>query len=442
MRVVADVTKAYQGTARPLIDAALDKFPDAGLSVICKESQCSQLNDLNSKAEIEPLPSETHHRIVVEKVWDQIRENLERLGDSSQLIVLSFHGEVFQLPKRLEPASRSRVNVQRWAEVKSDSAGDFHYDWPKDFMTKEEVIEVLKDALRRVSATSPEESVHKTDVRSLLALTDSRLDKSNPPAATPGLITMIIQAAEKRNVVDLDRTETPSNPSIWLKEKAGAAGNVRSATSNASETSTSKYGADLESSRETTTKSDQIYEALVDDSFGPYSRVREMLYDNLESKINEQSGEITFRELLSETIRSTREQSIKEEVIEGNYPWRGVKGFLVELLRRRPVVLDTDEQEIVPSFKSDLTEVGELKESWNLELEGELILRLLEMGIELDYHDIYGLAGALYLEKNETGVAKASKVVDHLLQANRVKEKGTQIKLSESESEEDQSAES
>src|SRR2546427_7310727 len=100
---------------------------------------------------------------------------------------------------------------------------------------------------------------------------------------------------------------------------------------------------------------------------------------------------------MTETIDKTRNARSENE-----FPWRGVRLFLISLMTCRPVLTDSSNNEIAPSFTTLQTKVfGFKNQDWRNDLEGELVLALLAAGEDIRLVDVPAVAGAIYNSRTD-----------------------------------------
>lgn len=451
MKILLDLTRALPNSEQSLLNRAFAAYPglqSADLTIF-RLSHHSRL----PLGEDVVLQAGTHYTVVAQVVFEKLRSLLSTQPPNT-IHVASFHKSVFDLQSRLSPDQQAQVSFRSFkslsvgfppsstvsavqaampivesqpasAQYPTESLAARSTDfpgpqapaappfvpstrWPAELIPLPDAIAVLEAALDSVSAVNRDHAVRHTDLRPLLSRIDRRLDKSQPLAATPGFISMLVRAAEDAGSIQLDRQDL-TNPRVWLAKgldvrpvpgRPGLAPRV-SATRRSS-------------------RSQIFLDILRAARMGPFSSIRLDLFDALQAATDR--GPITVGELIKRTVDLTRVTVARPEHDDSRYPWRSVREFLTQLLARRSILLSEDGSPVPTSFGSLGASVHRLQPGWRLDLDGELLIELVSSGADIRLVDVPALAGALYFERSDDKEALAAEVVGHLLRIGRLTE--------------------
>lgn len=468
--IIADVTKSLRGTEAALIRRILNNLPlgaSIKLTVFCFDSQRQNISSTTQNISLKTLSPTLHYSLIAEKIWEYMRDITNDLSPKVTISVYSFHSSVFSLQNRISNEKLQYINFQPWSSLPSSNVNYYGKPrsnnvskmWPHQFMPIDEAIRLLHSTLTKLQANDPEKIITRGDLRAILSAEDARFSKTNSQANMPGLFGILVQEAVRRGIIKADEKDT-SNPRIWLTWKDVNASMIgESEIQHGQEVESQKEaflqggeseevvlqeekskdkGAELQSLGQTILKSKLMPESkgrpqqfvkpkstsekyitiLHSLNLGPFSRIRPRLYDSFENIVNN-NRPIIFRSLLSSCIDTVKgDEKFAEE--NKNIPWRRVSAFLKNLLARCPVVLDVNQNAIVPSFSTLLAEVDTLVSDWRKELDGELIIALIENNADISIHDLPSLTGALYLSREDEWENYVSDIISHLLRKGKI----------------------
>lgn len=387
--LLADITRAYVATEVDVLTALLEEtaWPPEKLFIVSTERQKSviQRERRLAGALVESLEDSPAAEDVASKILQMLAA--QPLSDASSVTVFSFHPAVFALAAKLPDDQRERVRFDRMARFSSPSAGarvEKSFPWPSELMPVDEAARILRESLRQVRALDRSSGVRKTDLRPLLARTDARLDKENPPAARPGIVSLIVEQARRLDYIIIE--ETTTNPRVWL---ADGADNARPATAPADMRVRAISGPPVG-------RSQMMLDILREGGLGPFKEVRLFAYDQVEELINDQDNHtlISLLAKVVDRIKDARAELIPKEGLRDRYPYRLFRKFFLNLLAARPVLLDDTGERVLPIFSHTDRQVSSLVENWRLELDGELVLYLAAR-MDLALQDADNLSGAL-----------------------------------------------
>ena len=371
--------------------------------------------------------------------------------NSSSLSVISFHTAVLGLVAYLPPPLRVRVEFIRWTRLfgaaspsGSQAGKEVLSQAVTSLMPESELLHAVERMLTQSKALDSDSAILMSDMRPLLEREDARFKKTNPAAAVPGLIGGVIEFAQQRGLVVVDRSVNRFNSPVWLTGKAQES--VEPAALRGGEVSekvpaipaaisevidrdapslpntfSGNAGTKISQQEEKTqSRSDQFVASLRRQSLGPFSRVRRQVFDALDQSLKDSESNRTASSLVRDSIEVVHQQLKEKGEVNGEFPWRRVREFFRELMTRRPVFLDVDSRPVAPSFQSLSTVVVGLSPNWRLELDGELIVALMRDGMKLHWNDLAFLAGALFNERTGDGERNVEATINHLIGTHRI----------------------
>ena len=375
------------------------------------------------------------------------------MRNDSSLSVISFHTAVLGLVAYLPPALRARVEFLRWTRLFGSSAPsgttgskELLAQAVANLMPENELLEAVERMLTFSKAIDSRSALLMSDMRPLLEREDDRFKKSNPAAAVHGLIGGVIELAQQRGLVVVDRSVNRFNSPVWLTGKGlsipKSASVHRTATpengpvlpAESDEVVADKSPSeavipiaaagqiDAAQMEKVESRSDQFVASLRRQSLGPFSRVRKQVFDTIDQLLKNPGSNRTASGLIRDSVEAVHQQLKLSGEANGEFPWRRVREFIRELLVRRAVLLDAEGKHVTPSFQTLSTEVVGLSSAWELELDGELILALIRDGMKLHMGDLAFLAGALFNERTNDGETQVEALIEHLIRNRRITE--------------------
>ncbi|MEZ4297037.1 MAG: hypothetical protein R3B70_18880 [Polyangiaceae bacterium] len=439
--MLADITRSNSGSEQYLVGRAIqrcDVLGDAVLHLFCRESQLPAVN--LSVANTTIVSDSANHYFIQQKISDVLSHLLQH--GVQEVEVYTFHAVVFKLQDKFRSSDgTAAAQIHPWSQLSvpgfattgpraiSPTTSTRH--WPVDFMPVDEALKILSKAL-----ASQNERVRMTDLRALLTYQDDRFRKSAPGAGAPGLISMLVHQAEDAGVLSVDRSDM-TNPFLRLL-KGGAGLETRAHSADGKRLSsppastpmagppssrrtsagpTSRHGmASVTATRRDAdgkSRSQHFIDVLRSRELGPFSKIRQTLYDSLEEVML--GAPILLGSLLTDVVEMTRSKSSGIE-----YPWRRVRNFLIQLLSREIVLLDESGDPTPPTFSTLTRKIVRLREHWRLDFEGSLLTAIIEGAGDVCLADTPPLAGALYLNRSTDHESKIHECIQRLLLRGRV----------------------
>ncbi|HEX2316405.1 MAG TPA: hypothetical protein VHJ17_21870, partial [Thermomonospora sp.] len=201
-RAIIDITKANPGTERRLVEAVLEQhhqqFTERPL-VLGFDSHQSVLGSVTHAVDFRSAGAWQAETEVNRQLAQEVQA-VVAAGPPGTLLVFTFHHSVLNKQNHLAPFGHlfETVTLRGYSRVPG-----YATEWPEELMPLDEAIQHLINALRQVGA-SPGNPVYKTNIRHLLEIQDRRFNKtSHPAAAQPGLISVLLEKARARQVVEL-----------------------------------------------------------------------------------------------------------------------------------------------------------------------------------------------------------------------------------------------
>lgn len=334
-------------------------------------------------------------RVAVSKfISETIRRN-----SSDKIYVYSFNRDILLL----NSVFPHNIETHRWGDL-----AQAEHVWPDSLMPISEALAILNKALTKFGARSQEHALRGSELRGLLSSEDIRFDKSNPHANIPRLITALTNEAEQKGIITKRLDGSDPNPFIWLGNKR-----IEHTSQNKNK---DQHGL-----------SGKYMKILQKNNMGPFSRVREVLFNKFANLI-EGDDSITVNEAINRSISLTREALSQDGAVHESFPWRQVRVFMVKLLSRNNVMYDGDE-----FFHLSFTTLGKnvsgLKKSWIDVLEADLILCLVENGVDIHVADSPQLSGAVFHSREENIQERVNELIVQLIRSNKLIEEYGMLKI-------------
>jgi hypothetical protein len=411
MTRIIDLTKSPASAEHDLVQAVLDSSSESsehGLVLLCRFGQHHQVSTALPTAQVLEIPDGASEQAVL----NEINELLQRaLSEGKAVDVFSFSGSVKRLANiwaQLFPDKVSFGQLGDFLSSPADVARVLRPGWSSSFMPEEEAARAVAEAMWRMSSGP----LPKTNLRPLLESLDPRFAKSSGGyAAMPRFITSIVDLAVQRGFVSCAGQE----PAVVLELTDAGIEVAR----NSSVTRADQHAQPATPNHDQPRKRSDVF---VDHwrlaRLGPFMEVRLQAYQEIDSLV--QAGPTDIRSLVHNAVKAVRE---RDTVHGTKYPWSRVIGLVEKLMRKRPVALTGDDPTpIVPTWSTWSTTVTEMLDDWQLLLDGELILHLIDRGLELRLDDLPDLAGALYNSRGEDATQRVGDVVlklvdDQLIEA-------------------------
>lgn len=396
--VVVDISRAWPSTESKLITKAHEQHNDEAtkLVVVGFDHQRPASDTPGVTARFESLGAALPPGQIVERIAALISSFQDRV------VVFSFHPEVIGRQGDLSSVAFEAESLNQFTERPTTKVS-----WPADFVRLPEAVDLLSDALRARGHTSSERAASKTSLRDLLIAKDQRFDKSHSAAAaTPGLITLLLEEATKRGLVECQGREP--RVQVWLSEHAP--GSARSAVPPRGR-------------EEERTRSGLFRLLLKDAEFGPFAQTRERIYDAIEHLSKEGPGMFSESELINRAMTKARTEApemLGPDLPRDEYPWNRLRVFVRRLLSLSPVLMDEDGTSFRPSWQTMSTPVHGLASDWRLHLESELVFQLIRLCDDICYEDIEDIAGALLGRRDSAQINEIQVSLTRLMDEGRV----------------------
>ena len=426
--IIADITRAWAGSEASLLRAMLQLYENvesSNITIVCYQDQQNAANLVKMDFHIHSLPRGVHYTQIAENVWSLIYPEIDGLSKSDQILILSFHTEVLKLESRIEPHFKPYISFIHWSTATGGISPEKSIVskralWPEEVISRNEALSILTEALQNERALERSSAIRQADLRFYIGQIDNRLSKSGPLGSTPGLIKLLVESAESRQLIEVDRSTDKVNPFIWIRNAK-----LKSPAKDKS------VQPDLISGK-SKSRSQEYMDILRTRDLGPFSSIRETLYDCLESVVRKGNRKrarpitimTTLGAAIDETIAICNNTNNKGKIDAERFPWRRVRQFLINIMIRRPVLLNEHKQIVAPSFSSVAMIVTGLKENWRNDLEGELIIALVESGIGIHLVDTPSLAGALFVSRTDKDEHRIGEIIQYLLNEKRLIESG------------------
>jgi hypothetical protein len=407
---VVDISRAWPSTEENLVSKAREFAEQASgqsplMVILGFDHHRDVIGELDDRTTFRSLGASLPEEAVVVRLAEVLKD-LAADGPG-KVIVFSFHPQVIGKLGELAEVDMDFEVQSLNGFVRKPAAA---VGWPQNFVPLDAAIELLSAALRKHGKTSPANWVHKTSLRQLLTLEDPRFAKGSSPASeTPKLITILLDEATSRGVVRSEGKDPQVR--VW------APGSVV-VPKQATQSGIDQVG-------EPETRSQHFIRSLKESEFGPFADLRLKVYDAIEYTLKESPG-LNETELLRRAVEKVRVDGPAEfvrpdrSIPRDKFPWKKLRDFVRKLLRCRPVLLGEDGTPFVPSWQTLSTPVYGLALDWQLQLEGELMIKLISCCDDIRYDDVEDLVGALLATRNSENTQRIQHVLGDLMAKNRV----------------------
>jgi hypothetical protein len=305
--------------------------------------------------------------------------------------------------------------------------------WPEALMPLDEALRLLVQTLQESNATA-EHPVPKTDIRQLLSRKDRRLLKtSSPMAAQPGLITVLLNRAAEKGLVQLIGVDPRVQVSLRGQGTAPAM-----AAQAAHEALVPAPLIGMADEQETTTLSameeegrSKVFQTILRKSdFGIFPEVRSQFYAHISQIAKDREGiPISAREITREAAALCRtdappvfEGRKKGDLSKDKYPWRKLEEFGMRAMARAGMLQGKD-GETAPDNPWVLPTsmiVTPLPEDLDIRLDAEMVLEIIRHCSSIGWNDRVELAGAILNGRSEALTDRVEEIIHYLLQSGRV----------------------
>jgi hypothetical protein len=439
MNVISDLTRSYPNTAPQVLERVLRNanVADLSMTVMLYEDQLAEFQ--MAGVELDAWTTRTLTRTTA--VADVARElAIDAAATADLTVVFSHHPQVIELWQHFDAETRKKLYFSSWGKASayfmnaaSQATPTLWTQTPLGAVVPDsEAFELLQNVLREVKATTQSDAVRQSTIRPRLARREpNKFGATNPATNTPNYITKLLQRARSAGLVDI--VPHPSNPGVWLRDQpsissADAAGAPRAVGNDVLQAPVevaAAAGAVPDGLRP-----EEHYSAvLCRVNMGPFANLRDDLYAALEENAQKKKP---LDSLINECLRSAEEAhaAAKGKPI----PWRtSVRGFFKKLLIKAAVLRDAENKEVIPSFQTGATPIHGISAGFRTELDGQLILALLEEGVQITYDDGSSLVGALYKSREVEYHERLSAVLAHLRTTGAIQYVGDELKLTPKE---------
>jgi len=164
-----------------------------------------------------------------------------------------------------------------------------------------------------------------------------------------------------------------------------------------------------------------IEDALRERNLGPYSKVRQAIWSEVESRFDAESKNKPFRQFIGDCVNSALSGLISAS---GSKPLvaRSVRDSMMRLMVQAGVVSDEEGTPLTWGFSGVQRCACSLDESFRIKADAELVIAALETVNSLGYSQLEDLAGALYHSRGGEAEEMVVKVLQYLIDRGRVEE--------------------
>jgi|GEM_PF-5370335 len=366
--LIIDITKARPGTALVNVTRVRDRHPhvtDDQIQIICTTHQRPELARLYPGASA--LPGDSPTGVALARfIQKTFLNRAESFTPDAPLIVASYHPEVLELGDALPAEVRDRVHFTRVVVPSSDQLSA----WPNDRLPLNEAIPHLLRVLREHNV-SEQNARRRSQIPRLLS--DDAVFQPIFATRWTGLTGILLKEAIRQRLVATDpRGGDAGDPWVWLPEP---------------KSESSKASPAIAPPSPDRTDTGKIIDILRTLTYGPFSNVRETLFDALEESVQTKG---TLGDVIESAVAGA-----KTKLQNATYPWRYVRRFLERLLTDVPVLLDESGNPVKPSFETLETRIAALANNWRNLLTGQIIYKAI-VGAGAIPFDLVSLTEALF----------------------------------------------
>jgi hypothetical protein len=410
---IIDITRAWPASEQEIVDKVVDSN-DRQYSVVevvgfdHQENAVTTTETRHFRKLGPPIPEAE----IVEQIA-QIVQNFHEQNPEGSIDLFSFHPQVVAATGRLAgpdvPLSAHSISAPLKKGQMSENKADSR--WPGEFVPIDDAVALLARILKENGHTSSSKSILKTNVRKLLQAADRRFGKQHSPAAaTPGLISILLDAARDRGAIQLEGSDPRVR--VWLRP--GPAIDV-------------EKGPYTDPEARTKTRSQEFVGILMESGYGPFSDMRLKLYEKVQEIVDDRKGSVNQNELIRQAVDNVRDEAPqfftrpkREPLPKDEFPWRKLRDFTTRLLSDTPVLLKEDMTPFTPSWATAFTKIFGLVDDWQLELESALMLELVKRCPNIESREIEDLAGALLADRSQEGISRVEQVLSRLFGNKRL----------------------
>jgi hypothetical protein len=407
---IIDITRAHAGSETPIVARFLQAHPpdDSELTIIGFPRQKEPVVPLTAtyNTHFVEVPDSSAPAAVTGSVTSALVPLVQRGGP---VLVASFWNDVL---------AAADVMRNKYPEITSEHlrryAGGAKHDsrvplWDASFMSETEAVESLLHALiDRAGGTA-----RKTVIRRHLEALDARFQKdAGGFASQNGFITALIDLAQRRGLVEVHGSDPDALISVTDRGRDAASNSavpqdsLQRGVSRVQRRDTDTIGpTPPPSGSAARSRSARFVDVLRAADFGPFMTHRTAVYEEIAGAVAQ--GPTPLKTLVGNAVRVVREGSSEAT---DKFPWSRLRIFVERLMAQNPVAMSGDEK-IALSWANGDREVDGLAPDWECRLDGEIVLFLVDQGMEITLHDLPDLAGALYSSRHEAFVQRAYDVV-------------------------------
>lgn len=285
--------------------------------------------------------------------------------------------------------------------------------WPNSYpVGQREALRAAEEALR--TRTPPRGFMYQTDLRPAMSMVNP--DRFDGIGSFPGMIATIVKELSEKGIVRVEGNGV--NPKLYPQAPPSSQGRHPSHTS-------ALPGAPVEPEMNLSRRASI---SLGDRRRGPFSYLRDDLFDALEKVLEEGARPLT--ELANEAVEAAKAAMQEAGKLDRAKPWKRVIDFLITVLPAARCVLAEDGVPIGTGFANIGATVHRLSEYWRRDFEAELVRAAVEdPGFTDSRHDREEIAGCLFLDRSNAGVDRLDKLLCHLIDDGTVVESQSAFRL-------------
>jgi hypothetical protein len=442
-RIIFDLASCFAGGEAEAIEvtrryAASQAVPDEHLHVVLRPDQQA----------VPEIPAswrrELSERIGVPYVARRMVEGMLSPTNPIRIHVMSFNSVVLRPLQQFRYGGVEVQTVHLGAlrhifQDRSLRIADGEPRWAFDQVAPlEDAIRVLQKVLEGRGATSRASAPRVTDIRPAMAFVDGRFAGKGLLTGTSGMMTMLVQIAERRGIVEVDRQSTMGNFFVWLRSSASAsvvkpaapvspavsldprADDRVAAAESLGEPSVASESVDQAPSRDIEYRSRVLEGHLKASGYGPYAIGREAIWRFLPDAMSRSAG-ATLDQVISAAAKEAR-SNVKEKYPDKEQPWSRIQAFVRKLLTESRSVLDPTGVALQVGWRSGGSQVGQLTDDWLVRVDACLVVVLVDRE-DLSDDDEQDLAGALFHDRQGDQAAdRVKRAVGFLLDSGTISE--------------------
>jgi hypothetical protein len=402
MKIIADITRAFDSTESKFIDALKTRMQSNGATSAVIVAHERQKNRFSHNFDLFTV----NDWLTPEQIAAVIQEQLliaTLKNSQDQVEILSLIPRVLELADSVPAFAKSRVKSFHWFKIPPlgqewrGSSTPPVADWSESAIA----------ALIQLLAKFPN-GLRKSSLRDALVAISNEFEK-RPGGAS---ISALVAVAQKRGLVEAYSLDGIANPQIKLISKSPIAPSSITALVHPVQAPPSSLTNDVVQTEVTApdmaaglknnegrndkplTRTHFFYDLFKKANFGPFSSDRENFYAEIQRLVN--LGKLSANLIVKKTARNVISQHSRK------YPWEAAEKFLSNLLHRQPVLLDQGGIERDPTMISSFSQpIVKLKGGWKELLDAELLFFLAEADGALAVAEIETIGFVMYPGINE-----------------------------------------